>query len=102
MKFHSFFTLEDAVTRSPEMQVFNDPYQAYRHARKQQQINHQRLIATTTKIPDVTTTTSSQNLKLFDDLYDEDYSEIYRQTSKPQLKIVNEIYSKQQKYLMLQ
>lgn len=84
MKFHSFFTLEDAVTRAPEMQVFNDPYQAYRHAR-QQQINHQRLTAPTTKISDITTTTSKPRFKnFFDDLYDEDYPEVFRQPKKSQ------------------
>lgn len=83
MKLHSFFTIEDAVTSAPQMQVFNDPYQAYRHARKHHN-HHQRqsdttTTTTTTRKPPVTTTKKSLLKSFFDDLEDEDYV-----TSEPQ------------------
>ncbi|TMW54703.1 hypothetical protein DOY81_000234 [Sarcophaga bullata] len=74
MKLHSFFTIEDAVTRAPEMQVFNDPYQAYRHARRHH-YSHQR--PTTTPFMTTTTTTTTKKPKyksFFDELDDEDYT----------------------------
>lgn len=80
MKLHSFFTIEDAVTRAPEMQVFNDPYQAYRHARRHHNNKHLRqnyqtttMITTTKETPTTTSFNVRPKFKSFFDDLDEEY-----------------------------
>ncbi|KAM7345089.1 uncharacterized protein ACRADG_011543 isoform 1-T2 [Cochliomyia hominivorax] len=77
MKLHSFFTIEDAITRAPEMQVFNDPYQAYRHARRHHNSKHlkqSRTTSSSTIEPHTTTFTSRPKFKsFFDDLEEDEY-----------------------------
>ncbi|KAI9582751.1 hypothetical protein GQX74_011968 [Glossina fuscipes] len=77
-KEHSFFTIEDAVTSSPANQVFNDPYLAYKHARKQ----HERWRSTLAPPPQPTTTAlllsysphkSDEVKSFFDSDYDIDH-----------------------------
>uniref|UniRef100_A0ABK9NG57 Uncharacterized protein n=1 Tax=Glossina morsitans morsitans TaxID=37546 RepID=A0ABK9NG57_GLOMM len=77
-KEHSFFTIEDAVTSSPANQVFNDPYLAYKHARKQ----YERLHSTQPPPPQPTTTAlllsypphkSDEMKSFFDDDYEIDH-----------------------------
>ncbi|XP_058986774.1 uncharacterized protein LOC105262541 [Musca domestica] len=65
---HNFFTLEDAITKPPSInQIFNDPWEAFKHAQSQQQ-NSMRLQSNAHDT--LKTTKQSFMHNFFDDNYD--------------------------------
>lgn len=65
---HNFFTLEDAITKPPSInQIFNDPWEAFKHAQSQQQ-NSMRLQSNARDT--LKTTKQSFMHNFFDDNYD--------------------------------
>uniref|UniRef100_A0A1A9WP70 Uncharacterized protein n=1 Tax=Glossina brevipalpis TaxID=37001 RepID=A0A1A9WP70_9MUSC len=86
-KEHSFFTIEDAVTSSPANQVFNDPYQAYKHARKQHERWHSTIPppqpVSTTALMSYPSHKTSKMKSFFDEDYDLDHEyELFEHPTK--------------------